>query len=273
MVGFVQLAIGGVLVVVGLFAVARIWESVRVLATLRGNSPTGVSGATDGDVVTVEGRVFVEESPVAAERLFEDGSGRIGAYVWRMAFTEGGSYVYDDDRGSFRQARQAFASGVEAGEFGVAADGRRLHVDTSWLGRSHDTPELSAVEVGDPSGNVSLPSVVSRRVFDAPSVHLDGTHGECSVDRLTDVVDLYRDDVHTDEYHVETRGVPEGAELFVRGELRTDGGRATVVGTDETPLLLSDCGPDEMQRHLLWTAARRLFTVGLLGALGLLFVL
>jgi len=273
MVDFVRLVIGGLLAVVGLFVVARLWETVRVLATLRGDPPNGVSGWTDGDVVAVEGRVFVEEPPVAAERLFDGRTERIGAYVWRMGFTEGGSYVYDDDRGSFRQARQTFTSGVESGEFGVAADGRHLHVDTSWLARSHDAPELSNVEVGDPPGNVSLPSVVSRRVFDAPYVRLERASGECSVDRLTDVVDLYRDDVHTDEYHVEARAVPEGEELFVRGELRADGGRPTVVGTDETPLLLSDRGRDGMQRQLLWTAARHLLSVAIVGVLFWLFVL
>jgi len=273
MVDLVRLAIGGVLAVVWLFVAVRLWESVRVLAWLRRRSTSTVSGSTDGDAVAVEGRVFVEDSPVAAERLFDDGDGRIGAYVWRLMFTEGGSYVYDDERGTFRQARQTFASGIESGTFGVAADGRRLHLDTGWLDRTHDGAELSDVEVGDPTANVSLPAVISRHVFDAPHVHLEGTRGGCSADRLATVLNFYRDDVDADEFHVEARAVPAGTKLFVRGELRVEGGRATVVGTDETPLLLSDQGRDEMQRQLLWTALKHLLWLGLLGGLFWLLVL
>lgn len=64
------------------------------------------------------------------------------------------------------------------------------------------------------------------------------------MEQLTAVGDLYRDDVVVDEFDTESCNIPDEPSLFVAGELRVDAGEWTVVGTDGTPLLLSDSGAD-----------------------------
>jgi hypothetical protein len=60
--------------------------------------------------------------------------------------------------------------------------------------------------------------------------------------------------------------VPEGRELFVHGELRVVDGQRTIVGTDETPLLLSDQGRDGLLRALWWQCLN--YVVLIVGTLG-----
>jgi hypothetical protein len=273
MVGIGEVLVGGVFAVVGVWALHRLSVVANAALALRGVPTNDTTRLTDGQPVAVEGPVFVEEPAPVADRLFGPDTETVGAYVWHAWFPDTGRYTYDFDRDEHRQGRSTFASGLETGRVGVTADDQPLSIDLSWLQRLHDGDTLSELEVGDPVSNTKLPTVVTRRLWDSLYVSLGSTVGDCSMDRLVDVVDLYRDDVVTDEFGVESRGIAAGQQLFVYGELRADDGEYTVTGTDETPLLLSDTGRDGFTRHLRRRAIN--YVLALLAAIGLgaLFVL
>lgn len=259
MAGLGELALGGLLALVGIVSLYKLSRVARAALALWSRSLDAPGTVTDGEVVAVEGEAVVDEPAPAADRLF-DGDETVGAYLWRAQFTEAGNVTYDSDRGEFRQGRNTFASGVEAGRVDVTTGGRKLAVDPSWLREVHDAPALADIEVGNPARNVSLPVYFTRYVWDSAYAHLRATPGKCSGEELAEVVDLYREDVHTDGFAIDARGVADGRPLFVSGEIRVEDGRPTVVGTDETPLLLSDAGSDGLRRALLWRAARYIAT-------------
>jgi hypothetical protein len=251
MVSTGDVLLGVLLGTIGLRGAYKLLGTVRAYLAVRGATLDSAPALDDGAQVAVEGTVFVEEPAVAADRIFGDGS-EIGGYLWRAGFTDNGRYTYDSDRGEFRQGRNTFASGVEVGRMGVTTGGREVYVDLSWLAEAYDAPALSDLEVGDPKSNTSLPSVLTRYVWNSSYVDLSGTIGECSAGRLLDVLDLYRDDVETDDFRIDGRGVPAGGRLFVRGEVRIVEGTPTVTGTDTTPLVVSDRGREGFLRGLLW---------------------
>jgi len=265
MVDIGQVVVGGLLALIGAWAAYRLSTVARAAVAVAGASPEPPTGVVDGETVTVEGEVFVEDTPVAADRLF--GDREVGAYVWRARFLSDG-YDYDSDRGELRRQRSTFASGVESGRFGVTSDGRDVYVDLSWLDRAYGSPALADLEVGNPVRNASLPFFLTRYVWDAPYVHLDGTLGESPADRLTDVFELYRSDVRAEEFSVDARGVPADGRLFAHGEVRIEDGDPVLTGGDGTPLVLSDRGRDGLVRALGWRAAR--YGLALAAAGGLL---
>jgi hypothetical protein len=116
--------------------------------------------------------------------------------------------------------------------------------------------------VGDPVGNASLPPLVTRQLFDSPYVTLRAVPGGCAVTHLTDVLELHREDVHTDEFRVDARAIPEGGELFVHGEVRVEDGRPVLTGTGRTPLVLSDRGRRGLRRDLLRTSLHHAYFLG-----------
>lgn len=266
------LVIGGLLVAIGVLLASRLARVLGALVALWGVSPTESPTIADGEAVAVGGKAFVEEPATAADRLFPD-AGDVGAYVWQAGFLSSGAYTYDTARGEFRQRRKPFASGVESGQFGVESDRQRLYVDLDWLREQYDAPALAGLEVGNPRGNLSLPALLTRYLFDSRFVCLRSTLGEVAVDTLTDIVELYRDDVHTDEFFVDARGVPAGESLFVHGEIQMRDGRPTVVGTDETPLFISDRCKDGLTRALRWTAAKYGLALAVVGALAVVVLL
>ncbi|SDJ77244.1 hypothetical protein SAMN05216226_1095 [Halovenus aranensis] len=272
MVGLDRLIIGGLLAVVGLVLLYRLAGVVSAFATVWAASPSENPTVADGEPITVDGRVFVEESATVTDRLFPDAPD-VGGYVWQAGFPSAGTYTYDSARGEFRQRRTPFASGVESGQLGVESGGQRLYLDFDWLRDQYDCPALTDLEVGNPRKNVSLPALVTRYLIDSEFVCLHSTVGEVAVDKLTDVVELYRDDVHTDEFFVDARGIPAGQELFVHGNVKLRNGRPAVVGTDDTPLVVSDRGKRGLCRMLLWKAAKYGLVLAVVGLLGAVFVL
>jgi hypothetical protein len=98
-------------------------------------------------------------------------------------------------------------------------------------------------------------------------VSLDSAISDCSMDRLTDIVDLYREDVAADEFHLDSRGITNGQNLSVCGEPRVQAGEFSVIGTDETPHLIPDDGREELKRQLLWRGIK--YSLALVGALAL----
>ena len=169
--------------------------------------------------------------------------------------------------GELRRGRNTFASGFESGQWGVTTDGSETYVDLSWLEQIHDAEALSDVEVGNPMSNAKLPTIVTRYVRDDMYVSLDSAISDCSMDRLTDIVDLYREDVAADEFHLDSRGITTGQDLFVCGEPRVRAGEVSVIGTDETPLFIPDDGREELKRQLLWRGIK--YSLALVGALAL----
>jgi hypothetical protein len=272
MVGIGELLLGGVFALVGLWAVHRLAVVARVFLALRGAPTTDAAGLTDGQPVAVEGPVFVDEPALVTERLFDPADGTVGAYLWHAWFPDAGRYTYDRDRGEFRKGRNTFASGLEAGRMGVTTGGRPIYLDLSWLRQVYDGDALSELEIGSPVRNAKLPTIVTRHLWDGIYVSLTSAAGDCSMDRLTDIVDLSRDDVAADEFNLEARGIRAGQQLFVHGELRESDGGYRIVGTDRTPLIVSDTGRGGLVRKLRWRALK--YTLALLGAaaLGALFV-
>jgi hypothetical protein len=247
-----------------LWAAHRLWVIATATITLWRTGTTDATTAGHGDTVAVDGQVFVDDPAPLADRVFDPTEGPVGAYIWRAWFSDSGRYTYDFDRGELRQGRNPFAAGVETGAFGVTTSGRDLSVALSWLDRSYDGEDLDGLEVGNPASNTSLPAFLTRYVYDSLYVSLDRLVADCDVDRLLDTVDLYRSDVQTDEFGIGARGIPAGQRLFVHGELRVENGTPTIVGTDETPLLISDEGRGGLKRELWWRAVK--YAIALVGA-------
>jgi len=273
MVGIAEALLGGVSAVVVVWAVHRLSVVANAVLALRGVPTNGTTRFTDGQTVAVEGPVFVDEPAIVADRLVDSDIGTVGAYLWRAWFPDTGRYTYDFDRGELRRGRSTFASGLEAGRVGVTAGDRTLSIDFSWLHQVYDGDDLSELEVGNPASNAKLPTVVTRHVWDGLYVSLESTVGDCSMDRLTDVVDLYRDDVATDGFNVEARAITAGQRLFVHGEVRVKNGEHTICGTDETPLLVSGTGREGLIRQLRWRALKYVLALLAATGLGALFVL
>lgn len=252
MVSLVTVLMLAVSAVVGGFAVRKLWKIAWAGITLRRASRITNTGASAGDTIAATGTVFVDDTAPLADQLFDDTTDDIGMYVWRAWFADAGRYTYDFERGEFRQGRNPFAAGIEAGRFGLSATGRELYVDTSWLDREYDGDTLTELEVGNPISNMKLPALFTRHVFDAVQLSLSATAADRSMELLTDIINLYREDVTVDEFNVESRGVPTGTSLFVAGQLRVEAGERQVVGTNTTPLLLSDNGADGLRQKLWW---------------------
>jgi len=271
MIGIPEALLGIVFGIVGVWAIHRLSVVTKIILALRRTPTNEMAGLADGQTVAVEGTVFADDSAPVADRLFDPDVGTVGAYLWHAWFPDTGRNTYDFDKGEFRQGRSTF--GLEVGEVGVTTDGQTLYIDFSWLDQVYDADGLSQLEVGNPMKNTKLPTVLTRHIWDGSYVSLTSTEGDCSMDRLTDVVTLSRDDIATDEFSVEARGITTGQQLFIHGELRTKDGAYVIGGTDETPLLVSDTGREGLVRQLRWRALK--YVLALLGAVGLgaLFIL
>jgi hypothetical protein len=273
MIGVPELLLGIVLGTVGVWAVHRLSVVTKTALALREGSATETTEFSAGQTVTVEGPVFADDPAPIADRLFDPEVGTVGAYLWHAWFQDTGRSTYDFDQGEFRQGRNTFASGLEVGQIGVTTGGQTLYIDLSWLEEVYDSDVLSELEVGNPMSNAKLPAVLTRYIWDGTYVSLTSTEGDCSMDRLTDVVALSRDDVAADEFAVEARGITAGQQLFIHGELRMTNGEYIIGGSDETPLLVSDTGREGLVRQLRLRALKYALALFAAVGLGALFVL
>jgi hypothetical protein len=271
MVEIGQLVFGILIAVLALVAVWRLSSVLKALVALWRRPQATATGITTDETVSVEGTAFVEEPAIAADRLFDDSPRNVGSYVWRAAFTSGGSYTYDFERGELRTVRRSFASGIETGRFGVSVGNKDVCVDPSWLCRAYDSEPLSEVTIGEHRSNVSLPLGLSQRLFDSPYLDLT-TVGECRSGKLTDIVEVRIHDSRTDEFIIEGRGIQAGAQLFVSGTVRIEDGRPTIVGTEDAPLLISDTGRSGLRNQLIWAILKKTFLIALVVGLGVLFL-
>jgi hypothetical protein len=271
MVEIEQLVFGTLITVLALVAVWRLSTVFRALVALLRRSQATELDITPDKTISVEGKVFVEEPAIATDRLFDNGTHDIGSYVWRAAFTSGGSYTYDFERSELRTVRRSFASGIETGRFGVSIGNKDAYVDPSWLCRAYDSEPLSEVTIGEHRSNVSLPLRLSQRLFDSPYLNLT-TLGECRSGELTDILEVKIHDNRTDEFVVEGRGIPADGQLFVSGTVRMNDGRPTIVGTEGVPLLISDTGQSGLRRQLIWTILKQTLLLASVIGLGVLFL-
>jgi hypothetical protein len=198
MVSITAVLLGGVFALAGVWAAHRLTVVANAALALRGTPTNDRTRLTEGQPVAIEGRVFVDEG-----RVFDSSVDTVGAYIWHAWFVYASRYTYDFDRGELRQGRNTFAPGLETGRFGVTVGGQTLSVELSWHDEVYDTTDLSELDVGNPKSNARLPTFVARYVWDGMYISLDSTVGDCSMDELTDIVDLYREDAETDEFNVE----------------------------------------------------------------------
>lgn len=271
MVEIGQLVFGILIFVLIIVAAWRLSGVLKALVALWRRSQATEAAITPDETVAVEGKAFVEEPPIAADRLFNNSPQNIGAYVWRAAFMSGGSYTYDSERGELRTVRRSFASGIETGLFGVSLGNKEVYVDPSWLAQAYDAEPLSEITIGEHRSNVSLPLGLSQRLFDSPYLHLN-TIGECRSSELTDIVEVRIHDNRTDEFAVEGRGIPARTQLFVSGTIRIENGNPTIVGTEDAPLLISDSGRRGLRNQLIWKMAKQMSMIVIVVGLGVLFL-
>ena len=273
MVGLGEALLGIVFGLVSLWALHRLSVIGRAALALRGAETTDIYQYEDGQQVAINGQVIVDEAAPLAERIFDSVDEPIGAYSWHAWFPDVSRNTYDFERGELRNGRNTFASGFEAGSVAIKTGGQPLEIDFARFESVYDPDRLSGLEIGDPRSNTSLPTFMTRHVWDSLYVSLSAVTGDCSMTRLADVVDLHRHDVDTDEFNIEGRGIAAGQELFVHGELQVRNGEYTIVGTDTTPLIISDTGRTGYLNGLLWRAIK--YLIALVGAIGLtvLFVL
>ena len=268
MVGFTEALLGIVFGLVILWALHRLSVIGRAALALRGAETTELYQYGDGQQVAVDGQVIVDEAAPVAERIFEQKDGAIGAYIWHAWTPDVGGNIYDFERGELRPVRSTFASGFEAGHVSVKTGGQPLEIDFGWFESVYDPDRFSELEIGDPRRNTKLPTFMTRHLWDSLYVSLSTPIGDCSLTRLADIVEQYRDDVDADRFNIEGRGITAGEELFVHGEVQVRNGGYRIVGTDRTPLIISDTGRTGYRKGLLWRAIK--YLIALVGAIGLL---
>ena len=227
----------------------------------------------DGQQIALEGQVVVDEPASVTERLFDPTDRPVGAYIWHAWTPDTGRNIYDFDRGELRGGQSTFASGMEVGKVGITTAGQQLNIDFTWLDDTYDPDTLSELDVGNPMSYARLPTFMTRYLSDSIYISLESAIGDCRINRLRNVINLYASDADTEEFNIEARGITADQHLFISGKLQENNGEYTLIGTDRTPLLMSDTGREGLIKQLQWRALK--YLLALVGAAGLfvLFVL
>lgn len=251
MVGVQTVVVGGVGFLFCLYYAYRVTNTVRLYRLLSGITADSAPIFVDGEPVTIEGTVTVDEEAPYSDYAIDEKTAPIAMYVWRAAFKKNSEPIVDFEERELKQSRATFASGLESGSFAITTESGDVRLDPSWLRDKHDAIKLSDVR---PVG--FLPS---RRLivylWRSPYVQL-GTHlSEVSLERLRYVIDDDPDIGLENDFFM-SKAVSEGTRLMVHGELSIDGGTPTIRGTDETPLVVSDGGLDVVRSNLRWRAIK-----------------
>lgn len=264
MVAIGTVVVGGIISLICLYYAYRLSNIVRLYRYLFGLTSDNSPVVVDGQPVTVEGVVTVDEEAPASDRATDGQPSPIAMYVWRAAFSRngGGNRIDFKDR-EIKQSKSTFASGVEFGSFALTTQSGDVHVDPSWLRDAHDAKRLSEVR---PVG-VNPSRTWHIYLWRSPYVCLNDNLTEMSLERLRDVIDMDGSDVSVSDYYFMSKAVPEGTRLTVHGEVAVRDGTPTIKGTDDTPLIVSDGGIDAVGNAL----RRRAFKLGaylVLGTIG-----
>ena len=245
-----------VLVAVALVHGYRTLTGLLVLQSLPSADTDAPPPDVDGESVALTGELVVER-PVETAAAVAEGTDRpVGAYLWRARFPDNtNSNLTIEDWGWERQHWHTFASGIEWGRVGVAADGRTIRIDPSWLREATETEPLADLEIG----GITSTDRFSVYLWDSWYVSLQNRTEHRSLQRFADHVQRHNDGVDLDRYLLEARPLHEGTTVSVSGELRVEQGERVLRGTSETPLFLSDGGFDGHRRWLwqrvLWKGA------------------
>lgn len=250
---------GGAITLICLYCTSQLTNIVLLYRSLRGATPDDQPATADGEPVTVEGTVSVDEEAPHSDVATDGHDAPIAMYVWRAAFKRNnGVRVIDLRNRETKQARSTFASGIESGSFAIATGRRDVRVDPSWLRDVHDATRLPDVR---PVG--FLPSKPWHTyLWRSPYVHLRDGLSEMSLERVRSVIDADPEIDLTEDFF-ESKAVPEGIQLTVYGELTVEQGTPMIEGTEDTPLVVSDGGIDGVRRDLQWTALKYVVIVAL----------
>lgn len=234
---------------------------LRALPTDGGEAPRPLA---EGESVALTGEVVVEDPAPMGAATVDDTDRAVGAYRWRARFPDNTNRTLTiEDWGWERQRWHTFASGLEWGRFGVAADGRTVRIDPTWLRTTTGATPLDQVEVGGTMRSDRF----SISLWDSWYTCLRNRTEHRSLQRFAGHVRRHNDGIDLDRYLLEARPLVDGTPVSVSGELAVEQGRPVVRGTDEVPLLLSDQGFDGHRHWLRRQALRKGVVVA-----GLLFL-
>lgn len=130
--------------------------------------------------------------------------------------------------------------------------GREIRVDPSWLAATHDSTELSTFSLDGVQSSTPL----SSRTWKSPYVHLADCRSEVTFEAVADIITTDETDADPAEHYLESKAIPEGERLSVRGEVRVEQGEPVIRGSEETPLVLSDQGFDGLGSDLRTRVAK-----------------
>lgn len=228
---------GGALTLLCLYHAYRAANAVRLYRSLSGISPDDSPTPVDGETVTIEGNVVVDEEAPLSNYATDEQLPPIAMYVWRAAFPRSGQRVVDLKDGESEQAKATFASGIEFGSFTLTTEDGDVQIDPSWLRDTHNATRLGEVR---PVG--FLPSRTWRvYLWNSPYIQLTKHVMEMSLERVRRVIDADSDIELEDDYFA-SRAVPAGTQLTVHGEVSINDGTPVLGGADNTPLFISDDG-------------------------------
>jgi hypothetical protein len=214
----------------------------RSVSASEDESPSTLVG---GETIAIEGRVNVSDSPPLSNSLPVDEAKSIGAYVWRLKESESHNYNLDAEEPGADMNMITYASGIESGTFSVDDGRREIRIDTDWLAETHDSADITTVS---PDWTVS--TLLSKRSWRSQYIHLED---HWIVNSGADVEGIFGADAAAeslDDQYFEARAILDGELLAVCGEVTVDQGTPVLRGSDETPLVLSDHGFDELSSHL-----------------------
>lgn len=241
----------------------RLWKRYRTL-------PPAADGATDlvdGERVTVEGEIVVDEPADAGEHAgaMVEGDSPIALVIWRVQRIRSGnrrSYTFDFVNRTFKRSGRTVEAGLEAGRFSLDDGAAPVRVDTDWLEAEYGGSDLAEFS---PSGlRVSTPR--SFRVWSTPYLTLRKHASIVPLKRMQGMIaGGVPANLSLGRYRVESRAVPGGGSIAVHGEAAIESGERVIRGTDETPMIVSDLGIDGLRNGLRNKIA--LYGVGVLGGL------
>jgi hypothetical protein len=239
MVEPVALGFGVVVAAICLWFGYRVLTAVALYRALSATDSYSATGIVDGETAAIEGNVVVEEPAALSERAVPDTTNPIGAFVWRILRPKrGNEYEIDFENRTLEQKTQTVEDGIEWGRFAVDDGHESIRVDPSWLAETHDSTSLSDASLS----GLQSSSTISNRTWASPYMFLNDCATETTLDEMGDIVEADETDATLRRQRFESKAIPEGQSLAVRGEVTVEQGDPVIRGTEETPLAISDRG-------------------------------
>lgn len=214
-------------------------QTYRSVTAADGGTPTNF---VDGNEVTIEGEVVVEESAnegVDGETAIETASVAILSWEILLGQKETGGW-------------SRVESGLEVGAFAIDTGRETIPIDSTWLREHRGGKELWTLSADDLSEHSLRQSLESKVGSTTPFVYLEGYRDAFTFDEKT----VLSPDVHAElgsyqrRYKFEANAVPDGESITVHGTVAIEQGRPVIRGTDEVPMTISDGNPESLGRRL-----------------------